>query len=646
MHHPKHASEVPFFFGDPSEPNFGVLHEPSVDGAYPAGIVLCSPLAHEFDFSHRMLVEFARTLSNAGIWVLRFDYRGHGDSFGAFADYALADYREDIRRAIRALEDRAGVPCQGLCGLRLGATLAASVWAEDNRPGPLVLWEPVAQGSRFLDDLLRAIVAKNMTHSTGEKTTREILRQHIAQGEPVIFEGRFISPGLARSLEALDLASACQRLSQPTLLVQMSRRPTTNVAAPLRKLHDALSTHCPVELQTAVLPVPWFGSLVLDYSGRIYPRTLFQQTQDWIWQQLTKTPTQSPATTPVTTVTQPEAPTQSARPLRTGKSRSSPAGHERPVEFVVDGVRCSGMLHGSPLKDSHRPLIVMPPQGMNLRSGWNQLHTRLARMLGEAGWSSLRFDARGLGQSAGTLDFVSGADLFSAVETGLHVPDTRAAIAFAEHELGVRSVILIGVCGGAVTAGYLAAEDPRVAAAALVELPLVCAPRNPEESEGMPLWRYRDKLMSVDAWRRLLALQFDFRFHLQSMRMAAGRLARRRGQSRVDEGWLIDQLGATANVDLAGAVARCCSRGVPVLFAFGSTDNAQFFERVRERLLPPDAPRVWRRTIDGADHDFLSPWHTQTLGETLLDWLENACNFRSKANVHETCDYHPELPHA
>ena len=117
-------------------------------------------------------------------------------------------------------------------------------------------------------------------------------------------------------------------------------------------------------------------------------------------------------------------------------------------------------------------------------------------------------------------------------------------------------------------------------------------------------------------------------------------------KSRVDDGWLIDQLGATANVALAGAVARCCSRGVPVLFAFGSTDNAQFFERVRERLLPPDAPRVWRRTIDGADHDFLLPWHTQTLGETLLDWLENACNFRSKATVHETGDCHPEFPHA
>lgn len=646
MRDPQHASEAAFFFGDPSAPNFGVLHAPSVAAAEsPAGIVICAPLAHEFDFSHRLLVEFARVLSGAGLWVLRFDYRGHGDSFGAFADYALEDYAADIRQAMAALEERAGVPCRGLCGLRLGATLAATIWAEDPRPGPLTLWEPVAQGARYLDDLLRAILVKQMAHERGASTTREMLRQRIAHGEPVIFEGRPITPGLVRSLESLDLESAGRRLAKPTLLVQISKRPTTQAAPPLRKLHGDLNTRCQADLQAAVMPLPWFGSLVLDYAGRIYPHALFQQTCAWIGERLREV-------APAAEVRGRAAPAPSRDaghrwaphpPSRPGNS--SPADDERPVEFVVDGLRCTGMLHRSPTADTLRPLILLPPQGMNLRSGWNQLHVRLARTLGQIGWSSLRWDARGLGQSAGTLDFVSGADLFLAVETGQHLSDTRAAIAFVERELGLHSVILLGVCGGAVTAGLLAAEDPRVAAAALVELPLLHS-RDPAQREGKPLWRYRDKIMSATAWRRLLSLQLDFQFHLRSLRLAAGKLSRPRSRSRVDDGWLIDQLGATANVALAHAIERCGARGIPVLFAFGSTDNLQCFERVRSRLLPSVAPQIWQRTIAGADHDFLLPWHTRELGETLQDWLENGCNFRPRATVHATGDCHSELPHA
>ncbi len=278
MHDPLPAREVAFFFGDPSAPNFGVLHAPATTSAgSQAGIVLCSPLAHEFDFSHRLLVEFARGLSDSGLWVMRFDYRGHGDSGGEFCGYVLDDFVEDIRRAIAALEDRAAVPCRGLCGLRLGATLAAIAWAESPRRGPLVLWEPVVQGTRYLDDLLRAVLVKNMVHPSGEGMTREILRQRIANGDPVIFEGRPITQDLVRSLEALDLHAAGRHLTQPTLIVQISKRRTTTAAPALRKLQGGLSTRCRADLQAAVMPLPWFGSLVLDYAGRVYPQRCFSR---------------------------------------------------------------------------------------------------------------------------------------------------------------------------------------------------------------------------------------------------------------------------------------------------------------------------------------------------------------------------------
>ncbi len=263
------------------------------------------------------------------------------------------------------------------------------------------------------------------------------------------------------------------------------------------------------------------------------------------------------------------------------------------------------MLHMSPDADTGRPLIVLPPQGMNLRTGWNQLHVRLARMLGQAGWSSLRFDVRGLGQSAGALDFVSGADLFLAVENGGHLADTRAAITFAEHELGVRSVILVGVCGGAVTRQDCWRPRIRVWRRLPWSKCRCSTPATRRSARANPCGAIATRSDPPTAWRRVLSLQLDFKFHLRSLRSAVSRLSRRRLRPRVDDGWLIDQLGAAANVALASAVERCCVRGIPLLFAFGSTDNAATF---RPRAFPPLPPGLAPRlaTVDRGGRSRLS----------------------------------------
>ena len=591
-----------------------------------------------------MLVEWARSLTELGLWVLRFDYRGHGDSGGVFHDYALHDFVDDIQRAMDVLEQRAGVPCRGLCGLRLGATLAAQVWADDPRPGPLVLWEPVLSGPRYLDELLMGILAKNMAQKAGPRTSRTELRQRIARGDPVIFEGRLISRELSRSLEALDLVATSERLAKPTLWVQIRKRQASPPQPLLLKIQRDLQRRGRADFRSLALPLPWFGSLVLDYAGRVSPRELFQVTRSWMGEQISsglQEPSESEAATPSRSI---PALGRSARWPQEDRLATG-AACERPICFDVDGVRCRGMLHVPADVDLDRPVIVMPPQGMNLRTGWNQLHVRLARMLGTSGWSSLRFDARGLGQSDGELDFATGADLFFALENGFQIPDTRAAIDWVEQTLGSRSVILLGVCGGAVTAGFLGVNDPRLAAVALLELPLLHS-RHPAQRAGKPLWRYREPLLSPQAWRRLLTLQIDFRVHLQSLHLAASRWFRSHPRDSALDRWLSNQLGATANLALAGAVRRCCTRGIPVLFAFGSTDNARFFDRVKSVLCPADSSRIGVRVIEGADHDFLLPEHAQQLGNALEEWLNRCFNTCQEAMFNETGDCHPELPHA
>src|ERR1700692_718420 len=65
----------PIVFGG----RFGWLHPGNGD----RGVVLCNSFGHEYVWTHKGMRRLADELSARGIWVLRFDYRGTGDSAGA-----------------------------------------------------------------------------------------------------------------------------------------------------------------------------------------------------------------------------------------------------------------------------------------------------------------------------------------------------------------------------------------------------------------------------------------------------------------------------------------------------------------------------------------------------------------------------------
>lgn len=144
-----------FFFGRSEAPLFGVYHAPA--GRAPAGgVVLCPPFGQEYMRSHRACRQLAGQLSERGLNVLRFDYRGTGDSSGEMDDVRPSDWVQDIGLAVDELKDMAALDRVSLVGLRLGALLAPVAAAGRTDIDRLVLWDPVTSGRAYAEELRRA----------------------------------------------------------------------------------------------------------------------------------------------------------------------------------------------------------------------------------------------------------------------------------------------------------------------------------------------------------------------------------------------------------------------------------------------------------------------------------------------------------
>jgi len=142
----------PFYFGPKDQRLFGVYHAPSARRKVPAGVVLCYPFLQEYVRSHRAYLRLATQLVGRGWHVLRFDYSGCGDSYGDGPSGPDA-WAQDLRLAVRELRERVGTIQLALVGLRLGASLAASVAPHVQPLDKLVLWDPVVSGPDYVREL-------------------------------------------------------------------------------------------------------------------------------------------------------------------------------------------------------------------------------------------------------------------------------------------------------------------------------------------------------------------------------------------------------------------------------------------------------------------------------------------------------------
>jgi alpha/beta superfamily hydrolase len=117
--------------------------------------------------------------------------------------------------------------------------------------------------------------------------------------------------------------------------------------------------------------------------------------------------------------------------------------------------------------------FLFPNGGLMSREGHNRLHTRVARFMGERGYYCLRFSPHGLGNSEGEIEESPLPDLFGKIQRGLFIDDIKHAIFFFRNTYNIETLILLGVCGGAISVLLTINLDKDIDGIVLASVPIM-----------------------------------------------------------------------------------------------------------------------------------------------------------------------------
>lgn len=144
----------------------GMLHLPAARKKKAPGVVMLHGFGSNRIEAHRIFVKQARMLEAGGMAVLRFDFRGNGDSGGEFSTMTISRAVQDARKAIRFMESQERVDAGrlGLLGLSMGGLIAALTLTQEPKIRAGALWSAVAHPGWMTRHLADRAVRAQLDH--------------------------------------------------------------------------------------------------------------------------------------------------------------------------------------------------------------------------------------------------------------------------------------------------------------------------------------------------------------------------------------------------------------------------------------------------------------------------------------------------
>lgn len=565
-------------------PRFVLTHRPR--GATERGTVVLAPaFAEEMNKCRRMIAQTARALAADGWRVVQIDLYGCGDSGGDFGTASWQQWVADLERAVSMHHSDGEL---WLWGVRAGALLLSPL-LEAMADANLLLWQPAHDGAAVLNQFLRLRASLSLLDRS-ETADRTRLRARLARGESIEVAGYPLCPQVANHLADARLLLP-RNFAGRIAWFDVGDDPADPGSAPRQAVVERWrAAGHQVQFETVAGPKFWQTVETAEAPA------LIERTRA--------------ALAPVAASVR-AAPCSGASQPATA---SLPQPYdEKAVWIDCEGERMLGIVCAPRGTHMREQAVLIPVGGPQYRAGSHRQFVLLARALASAGYASLRFDFRGMGDSEGA------ARTFEDVE-----PDLKAAIDALYKEPGVRSVVIWALCDGASAALMFGTADARVGGLVLLN-PWV---RSETTLATTHLKHYYgQRLLQREFWIRLLRAQFDWRSSLRDLRVNL-----LRGMRAANEG------PARASFQTMMADGWRRFRGSIALMLSGRDLTAKEFLEYAgsdprwHGLLT--LPNVRRADLPEADHTFSDSQCHRWLEEQTLAWLGSMARLPSHAMEH------------
>ncbi|MGY6120071.1 alpha/beta hydrolase family protein (plasmid) [Paraburkholderia strydomiana] len=451
------------------------------------GVVLCNPFGYEALSVYRGWRELADVLAARGAVALRFDYPGTGDSGGNEEDpLRWRAWIDSIKAAVEFLRAETGAERVTLCGLRVGATLAALAAQELGGVDNLVLLMPVISGKAYIREL------ELQQHTWLAAQTA--LGLHLDEELPhtVGAHGFRLYPDTLELLAKVDLERAAE-CGAPCGSAAGTGLPARRVLlqdlAGSPRLKRLAARYEALGAQADVQFFGEYSKFLTDPSYSEPPRRAFDSVLQWLGA--------GTATAPLPKV----------EVLDAAASASIAFAHGRETPVVFGGY--VGVLCEPQRALDAAPAVLFVNTGGVHRIGDSRFTVLMARRLAAQGIASLRMDLSGLGDSLRRDATLTLDALYSTYS----IDDACAGVDWLT-AAGYPKVVMAGVCSGAYVSLHTALAHSAVVGCACINLPFFKwggARVRPGAQYVAPSEVYRRAMRNPRKWLRLLSGQANTR---------------------------------------------------------------------------------------------------------------------------------------
>jgi pimeloyl-ACP methyl ester carboxylesterase len=400
------------------------------------GIVICKPFGREEMSAHRGIRALAKRAATLGVPSLLFDYLGTGDSadIDPLANQ-LDVWTHDVHAAVAELQQRTGIEQVGLLGFRLGALLAAQAARQCPATNALLLVAPVISGRGYLRELLVTRPAASLDRGSRNPNVAGHADFSVEDIGAVEVNGHLLSSSTIEALAHIDLARLAAPPIPNILVIDDSS------LAKARAWTESLSQRGG---RTRYLALPRVAhNFMTEPQFAAFPQELVGAMSDWL-RQLQDQQTLLTARDIQQRFEAWTPPTAPELLLPTERSASNSVVTERPVYLVSSAVVLYGIITEPPPRDNKRRAVILLNSGGVSHTGPGRLYVSLSRLLAHRGYTTLRLDMAGLGDSNARPERPE-----SLIFPPEALDDIRCAIEFIRVRHAINDISLGGICSGA-----------------------------------------------------------------------------------------------------------------------------------------------------------------------------------------------------